>query len=264
MSPRTKRIAYLGWDVGAWHCDKGRSRDALVLLQDQGPDTPPTLTHPPWRGNLRQDYNESSDLEMLDRLLGHVGTKAGGWDEVVIAIDTPLGWPEAFHRVLADEPPEQVEDTKHTNAILLRQSEQWLAKQGYAPLSAVQDMIGSHSTKGLSYLLWMGLHRAKQPGVWVTPKGIHPKVTAIETYPTPCRSAPLIAEAQEQLHATLRTMSPRSGRHAQPDYDDALTCALMAWAFHRHPKKLVTPQDALPNVPVPRREGWIWVPRHRQ
>lgn len=28
--------AFLGWDAGAWHCDHGDSRDALVLLAAEG------------------------------------------------------------------------------------------------------------------------------------------------------------------------------------------------------------------------------------
>ena len=258
---RRRRIVYLGWDVGAWHCDKGTSKDALVLLQDEGRDQPPTLCHHPWRGNLRKDYNESSEKPLGDRVLARVGAKAAEWDEVVLAIDTPLGWPEAFHAVLAEKPPDQVGTTKHTNNVLLRRSEQWLAEQGYAPLSAVQDLIGSQSTKGLCFLKQMGLTTHK-PGVWRSPEGHQPGLTAIETYPTPCRSAPLIATMQtkraKQLHTKLRSMGRRPGKNALSDYNDALTCALMAWAFRRHKGALVKPG---PGVPV--REGWIWVPRDR-
>lgn len=41
---------FMGWDVGAWNCDKdSKSRDAIVIL-----DSSLDLVGQPWRGNLRK------------------------------------------------------------------------------------------------------------------------------------------------------------------------------------------------------------------
>ena len=47
---------YIGWDVGAWNCDKNRkSRDAIVVLD--GEKTVKGI----WRGNLRKTINDSKN-----------------------------------------------------------------------------------------------------------------------------------------------------------------------------------------------------------
>ncbi len=57
----------IGWDVGAWNCDKNpTSRDALVVLDSQR-----KLVGKPWRGSLRRLINQSTDTDdFLRRLLG--------------------------------------------------------------------------------------------------------------------------------------------------------------------------------------------------
>jgi hypothetical protein len=47
----------VGWDVGAWNCDKNpNSRDALVVLDEAG-----QCAGKPWRGNLRTHINAAAD-----------------------------------------------------------------------------------------------------------------------------------------------------------------------------------------------------------
>ena len=96
---------FLGWDVGAWHCQSGGSRDALVLLAER--DGALSMVGRPWRGNLRATYNNAP----------------GDWSELTLAIDTPLGWPESFHRLLAGEAPAEVPEAKARNPLLMRETE---------------------------------------------------------------------------------------------------------------------------------------------
>ena len=55
---------FIGWNVGAWNCDKKHnSRDALVVLDAQR-----RLMGKPWRGSLRRVINQSAGF--IHRLLG--------------------------------------------------------------------------------------------------------------------------------------------------------------------------------------------------
>jgi len=234
---------YLGWDAGAWHC-KGGSLDALVLLNAEG-DGLGVVGHP-WKGNLRDTYNGQPGEALLDRLLGLVGSAADVWDELVIAIDTPLGWPDAFRALLDGIPPPEVPCRKKDNPLLLRHTERWLAESEHRPpLSAVQDMIGSQSTKGIAFLAALGL-QPQGTGVWSARVGTT-EVTAVEAYPAPCNHSAAIRAARQRVDTDLS--------QAHPDIRDALTCALVAWTFANRRDTLVAPSER-----VPEREGWIWVP----
>ena len=79
---------FIGWDVGAWNCDKGASRDALCALSGNRRDRLRVIGTP-WRGNLRADLCEAG-LSALPSRLGL------GDQPIVVAIDAPLGWPAPF------------------------------------------------------------------------------------------------------------------------------------------------------------------------
>ncbi|EOX4180673.1 hypothetical protein ACPF3T_001372 [Vibrio cholerae] len=85
---------YIGWDVGAWNCEKNaNSRDALVVLNHQG-----ELVGKPWRGNLRDTIAAAASytdwLSTVVKLCQFDdATKAVfATQNVVMAIDTPLGF----------------------------------------------------------------------------------------------------------------------------------------------------------------------------
>lgn len=234
---------FLGWDVGAWHCQSGGSRDALVLLAER--DGAPALVGRPWRGNLRATYNGATGAALLARLLALVGNAPEVWTELTLAIDTPLGWPESFHELLAGRAPPDVPEGKAQNPLLMRETERWLARRGHRPLSNVQDLIGSQSTKGLCFLAALGL-APRNPGVWAAQLG-PTHLVAVEAYPATCAKSALITTTAMPLRSQL------GGAHM--DIQDALTCALVGWAFATRPATLAPPEPA-----VSPREGWIWVP----
>lgn len=238
------RHGYLGWDVGAWHCDRNKSRDALVLVRD-GNDGLEVVGRG-WRGNLRHAYNRAAGSELLGELLGLAGSTLADWSTLTIAIDTPLAWPQEFQSLLAGSAPNLVPAKKGANPMLLRLTERWLWERGHEPLSAVQDMIGSQATKGIAMLARLGVHSV-ETGVWVGQVG-STTVTAIEAYPSPTKRSHVMGTARLGVRGDLAI--------ANEDVDDALTCALTAWMYS-HKRELL----ASPPSDAPTDEGWIWVPQ---
>jgi hypothetical protein len=157
-----------------------------------------------------------------------------------MAIDTPLGFPTGFLDLAAGSAPVRVVGERRSNPYLFRATERHLFNLGWTPMSAVESMIGSQSTKGI-HLRARFAPVPAGPGVWTDGD----RLTVIETYPTPCRSSPRIASLLE-------------GRLDLPhdDLRDARICALVAHLFDTDPQALVPPPPDTPEC-----EGWIWVPR---
>ncbi|MBT2968938.1 MAG: hypothetical protein KME56_00375 [Candidatus Thiodiazotropha sp. (ex Ctena orbiculata)] len=84
----------IGWDVGGWNCDKNQnSRDAIVIL-----DANHEIVGAPWRGNLRECINScSTSIEWIAALFDLCGSGVSPESgPVILAIDTPLGFSEAY------------------------------------------------------------------------------------------------------------------------------------------------------------------------
>jgi len=195
----TKRFHYaIGWDVGAWHCDRGSSRDALCALRYEGKGQV-CLVGEPWRGNLRDIINDHHGPDLLRELLMRCGVSIADRPlTITLAIDTPLGWPNHFVNLLEGSTHTPVPNTKGENPLLLRETERLLWEHGFKPLSAVQDMIGSQSTKGLQFLHRAGLQR-QHKGIWSLDLGPRLKAKAIETYPSPCLNSKKLTNRYSQL-----------------------------------------------------------------
>lgn len=243
---------YIGWDVGGWNCDNnGRSRDAVVILNSKL-----EIFGIPWRGNLRTTINEAKNThDWLQRLFtlcrAELPAEAG---RVFLAIDTPLGFSEAFTRLVTRLEEDGQIGQSNTNPYLFRQTEQFLFDHGLTPLSAIKDMIGSQATKGM-HVLAKFVPRVTQCGVWTDGE----LLTAIEAYPSACKGSPLIQESLKRYVAAESIKPP--GRLwtegvDHPDKVDALTCAIIAHFFASQSDELARPTHSIPMT-----EGWIWVPK---
>jgi hypothetical protein len=243
----------VGWDVEAWNCDSGSSRDALVVLEE-GADGPITAGRP-WRGNLRSVLDAGpGGADLILAVLSLCGVTPLTPFEATVAIDTPLGWPKPMLDLLTAGVVVPVPERADENPYLFRQAELALFGHDHRPLSAVRDMIGSQSTKGLHFLSRAGLVRSSV-GVWQRGEGGN-AVTAIETYPAPCRKS----KTAGGLHAGVVT-SPAvvkacsKSPNVRADVTDAAMCAVVAWLYaNRHH----TLQAPVASYPV--EEGWIWLP----
>lgn len=227
---------YIGWDVGGWNCEKnGKSRDALVIL-----DADLNIVGQPWRGNLRTTINEATDsADWIRRLFTLCKADAPADVRVTLAIDTPLGFSEAFIRLVTSQGHAGDVGRSDTNLYLFRYTERFLFERGLRPLSAIKDMIGSQATKGM-HALAKFVPQVRRCGVWSDGE----RLSAIEAYPSACKHSATVNELQRPF-----------GRLSHDDLDDALTCALLAYLFNQQPDVLVPP-----GADVPISEGWIWVP----
>lgn len=229
---------FIGWDVGGWNCDKNpKSRDAIVIL-----NASLSIVGTPWRGNLRSEINAATTTqEWIAALFTLCGTELPSIPpQVCLAIDTPLGFSDAFTRLITRLDAAGPVRESCDNLYLFRQTERFLFMQGLSPLSAVKDMIGSQATKGM-HVLARFASQVVDCGVWSDGRYI----TAIEAYPSACKGSTAIRQ--------LRSHYLPLGHQ---DCEDALTCALLAYLFTRKRGSL-----AEPDSDVSRSEGWIWVPR---
>lgn len=228
----------IGWDVGGWNCDDNpRSRDAVVIL-----DSTLTIMGKPWRGNLRKCICSAvATSDWLSALFDQCQAESPGpTASVTLAIDTPLGFSEEFVNLVSRLGCTESVSSSRTNRYLFRHTERRLFEQGFAPLSAVKDMIGSQATKGMHALAKFA-PIVESCGVWTDGARLH----VIETYPSACAKA-------EVLKMLLQSRKPL----AYSDLDDARICALIANLFATERSALEGPDESAPCS-----EGWIWIPK---
>lgn len=246
IQPYMAPARYIGWDVGGWNCDKnGKSRDAIVIL-----DAALQIVGKPWRGNLRTTINTATGSDAFIHALFALCDAPGGvalWGDsaqppaqhITLAIDTPLGFSQAFVGLATGLQCVEFVGQSSTNPYLFRHTERFLFEHGLTPLSAVKDMIGSQATKGMHALAKFAPHRIRC-GVWTDARHL----VAIEVYPSACKTSHSMAKLRQGYPAL-----------DHEDKIDALTCALVAYLFDQKRAAL-----AEPDASVPPEEGWIWVP----
>jgi hypothetical protein len=240
---------FLGWDVGAWNCDRNRqSRDALCALEVN--ESGIAVVGKPWRGNLREIIVGFEGPTLIDKLLEQVGIDADHTRHLTIAIDTPLGWPSRMVKLVTTEATADVPEAADKNPYLFRAQELKLFTAGHRPLSMVRDMIGSQSTKGIHFLRRAQL-LPHAPGVWG-----RNLTFAIESYPAAAvQDKEILKLTKHILDGVVSRDAMERSEAWQGDIRDAITCALVA-RLHRHqPDYLEAPSDGVDPA-----EGWIWLP----
>lgn len=220
---------YIGWDVGAWNCDKNKSsRDGIVILNEDGGIIGKK------RCSLRDLINRSETYQQfLTNLFYECNLKYQD-QHVVLAIDAPLGYSDAFIKLISayDAFDKDIKDFKD-NPYMFRATERFLYDQGYTPLSAVNHMIGSQSTKAIHFISKFECY-VESVGIWKTN---NKRLTVIETYPA-VNIVEVLAELDDQ----------------HKDINDAFKCAYIAKVFDQDRSKLYSPIND-----VSEKEGWIWV-----
>ncbi|MGC4033258.1 MAG: hypothetical protein QM754_16300 [Tepidisphaeraceae bacterium] len=234
---------FVGWDVGGWNCENNaNSRDALVVLrQTDEVGAPLVVVGSVFRGNIRNLINTQSSLAGIINQCCKTCIEED--DAITIAIDTPLGLPDATVR-LANQGihVSNVPDSYDANPYLYRKTELWLFKKGFTPLSAIKDMIGSQATKGMHLIAKLGLKPSESAcGVWTAGS-----ISAIETYPTPVMTSAKAMSLYSSMQLPLLN---------HDDKVHAVYCALIAYLFASQKDALLPPENDPPLT-----EGWIWMP----
>jgi len=225
---------YIGWDVGAWHCKKNpNSRDAIVIINNDGKSIG-TL----WRGNLKESINESNtSFDFVKKLfeLCNITNIPLLEVKIVLAIDAPLGFSDGLRKLLIGEYSDKMIEEYNNNQYLFRRTEMFLFEKGFSPLSSINHMIGSQTTKAM-HVVAKFANDVTSCGVWSDGNFL----TIIETYPAACKSIKVDGNFMNE----------------NKDVVDALICAKIAKMFDKNKDDLEQPQEGTSN-----KEGWIWVPR---
>lgn len=236
---------YVGWDVGAWHCDKNtNSRDAIVIQDKESEDV--FLFY----GNATNFFGEEN-LDAFFRALFPDHITENEQNEYKIAVDAVLGWPKEFIALITgkDINTDILPKCKKENCFLLRECERELPFEDIQPLSAVQDMLGSQSTKVLFFLRKFGFNN--EGSFWSKDGSM-----VYETYPA------IIAKMLEDkdlpnvskfYHAVSRQNGRKSIEYEpqknHQDFKDALLALAALKTGFKEPEKQVN-----------KIEGWIWLP----
>ena len=216
---------YVGWDVGAWHCDKNiNSRDAIAVLNEEGEEVVETK-----RKVVRCELNENSIFSFLNKYFGC--DKFTARDNFIFAIDAVFRLPIGVQEIPIHSAPEDYK----SNPFLFRLTEQFVKeKTGNQCLSMIQDNIGSQATKIMFFLKHFSF-KQKEIGVWKTDDN---KATAIEVYPK---------------------LASNYDPNKKTDKYDAVKCCEIAEKFANERNAFFAPEDCLKIMrDTIKKEGWIW------
>lgn len=171
---------------------------------------------------------------------------------LLFAIDTPLGFSKAFADLIVSRVAAGPIHSSSTNPYLHRETERFLFERGLSPLSPIKDMIGSQATKGIHFLARFAPD-VEKTGLWTDGRYIK----AIEAYPSACKHSACFQAMRQSFHddRSLTAEAEGSPKFSHMDLEDALTCALVGWAFENRPQLLAHPTSG-----VAPSEGWIFVP----
>ncbi len=198
---------YVGWDVGAWHSDK---KDGIVILKKEYNEL--QLAAKPFLGNIAKEFKNKT-------LVSWIYDQINPDDNFILAIDAILGCPQDALNIwdiskndFAEISPD-LDNGAQRNSYLYRYIEMQLADK---PLSLVQDLMGSQSTKALFALKqsgakWCNDKSDSDFGVWV-----HGKNKFIETYPANARK--FISQEVESIKLKIENSSIREN-------SDVLACS---------------------------------------
>ncbi len=233
---------YVGWDVGAWHCDyKKKSQDALYISNKLFKQL-----------CIRDQLNQETIEDFLNKCFDNT-TNFTNEDTFYFAIDAVFSWPQAILNLLNEAiSKEAIPEKFSTNPFLFRYTEQVISlKLNKQPQSVVQNQIGSQSTKIIYFLKKYNFQRIDL-GVW---KKKDREIYAIETYP-----------ALLDNHDNNTLILPNQ------DLKDAQKCQNLAQMFETTRCKLMSPSEYIEENPTTEdtdllkqriySEGWIWLPKN--
>lgn len=172
---------------------------------------------------------------------------------VVVGIDAPLGFPQAYAALVAGDPGRSYRPARDIeDRFAYRDAERYIFETfGKKPMSAPHNMLGANATVAISYTrAWRGQGYATLPF-----DGAHAARACIEVYPALEKTKGLLHERW----AALGIGMPETVKPGTDAYDAAI-CALLALAFcadgrHGLPR-LASPPEAY--IQAAESEGWVY------
>jgi len=248
---------YIGWDVGAWHCDIGdtsKSKDALYVISSHN------LSKHCWQGNLLADYSQNDFFTILKSIFG---IKFGESDKCYLSIDASLGVASSAFDVWNLSGERQIKKIElgcpvvlprkdiTKNSYTFRYTEDFISEHIFAdvnniPKSVVKDRIGCQSIKALEFLRLWGMQWMPDRLFWKHEKY---KFYAYETYPAAsrqCQKFDLPTISEEVIN--------------RKDIEDAYICAATVKFIIENEVRfspMDIKEDELERI---KKEGWIWLP----
>lgn len=237
---------FIGWDVGAWVTARG---DALWIVNDQDR----TVGH--WCGNLGHDLQAARSLNhFADAVFMCCGAaRPTTGHHITLAVDAPFAFPSGLVDLLQGNAAPEHLNSALGNPYLFRGTERFAAEYlERNPLSALQDRIGSQTTKFIHFLTKLRL-KHNQHGVWQPEQGAN-FFNVIETYPAMSKLPENLIRPGMVNEAYLKHSA--EALDAGTDEKDALLCALIARFHSTKPGMLFPPPSKGTGS-----EGWIWFPK---
>jgi len=221
MTMSDANVYFVGWDVGAWGGEKDGGEDAIfVLRRVRGEHATNTYSYVvnSFYGNItkvlkgKKGEDFDSPGKLLNILLQNAELPVNFKDNdvFVVAIDAILRWPKHFCDLINDTMSDSSilmdvisSNDPIRNKFQYRLTERiaWELKkdapgsgEATLPLSAVKDLMGSQSTKALSFLRHWGYKFDAESSVWKPEKpgesnDASLESVAIETYPGVIRTS---------------------------------------------------------------------------
>lgn len=269
---------FVGWDVGAWNCEKTKfadgSQDSVVVLKKNCEDIDLQFA---WMGNIyeREETNFNSWCDFLKILISDKKNVIFHNKELfndieknkcnfVVAIDAILGCPQAAYNIWnLREPLDNNKNIGYNKANFIYRTTENVIQS--TPLSVVKDMLGSQSTKALYLLKTMGMNWNEKTFQWRKDDDI-----AFETYPAAAASNYATFELLKSKEIyigkhqgyydyinknIIDIKKLKKAKNKYSDFIDALVCAQVATT-----ENLSAPSEK--ETAAAQKEGWIWLPRN--
>lgn len=241
-------VLSIGWDVRGWR----GSKQAVAALRLEGGASKTEWLNVSGYFQFRQ----GEAVEMASLLSAFNGAAVqeavSDVDQIVIAIDAPLAFPDEFRRHLNDPQSAPVPaESEIENRLAYRDCERWVADQFWKPLSAAFDKLGNNAT------LAMALARnLRRDGFGVIPfdSGDFDR-RVLEVYPG------IVKEAKRRDAAAIPPVHHLLPDGLEPSTDryDAAICAVLGLVFATGGAQVGLPDVAHPPDDFPRTDTERWI-----
>ncbi|SHJ88069.1 Protein of unknown function [Dethiosulfatibacter aminovorans DSM 17477] len=241
MKPR--RIVSIGWDVGGW---MGKKQGFSMSLWDYEKE------EFSWIGKPSEMSLPKNRLITPDEIMGILSSTFSDREldeyQIIIAIDAPLGYPEAFVKFISSEDVISAKPDKEiNNPLAYRDTERHIHKVfDKKPLSSVFDKIGNNATVAISHIrTWSSEHE-----YIVQPSNRCSKREIIEVYPA-------LVKGNDFLQELFDEIIPDTVKRESDAYDSAI-CSIMGLKYYLGEEFLGVPVAVGPVEDIEQKEGWIY------